>query len=211
MKNSPQGKTLNPKTNRYVNIDGKIGTTLRTTTSPKYLNHDILNIIAEKANSATQKTLQKVNKHFKETIIVDLAFGRKNTEFLMNYLKKESDYNLIIAAMPVKDSGKVLKYQKSITIKSKYYEDKKITKIVFYLNTLNKINYSETSEIIGIFQYKNKKELDTLKLSKVINKSKHKILSDILNNMNYLYDTHTNQNDSMFKEWKNYVTLPKQI
>ena len=215
MKKCPEGKILNPKTNRYVNKTGKIGTALLSAApaptpvpvpkspeqlpkSPeKDLNNNVLNIIAKKADSATKRKLKEVNKHFKETVVVDPIFGRKNAEFLVKYLKKNLVvHNIIIETIPAEDIGKH-KPHTSFRIVKKYEGSSE--KIVFYRNIPGEI-----PEVIGILKYNKKTDLEKLKLSDVIKISKQKFVSDMLNNMNYLVD-YTNTLDPIYNEWLKFV------
>ena len=206
MKKCPEGKILNPKTNRYVNKTGKIGTALLSAVpapvpvpkSPEQdLNNNVLNIIAKKADSATKRKLKEVNKHFKETVVVDPIFGRKNAEFLVKYLKKNLNYNIVIETIPAEDIGK---YKAHISLRILTIYENGSYRIIFRRHIPN---IHEIPEVIGIFRYKNKKDLETFKLSNVIKKSKQKFVSDMLNNMNYLVDR--NEFDPTYKEWLKFV------
>ena len=94
MKECPPDKILNPKTNRCVSKTGKVGMAL-VNVKPKQptadLNRDVLNVIAKRANSSTKRQLKLVDKHFKETVKVSPTFGRKNGDFLLKYLKLDSN------------------------------------------------------------------------------------------------------------------------
>lgn len=157
------------------------------------MKNSILNIIIKYVDSDIKRVLKQINKHFNKTIIVDVTYGRANAAFLLTYLKTNRVFNITIAIIPNKAMLKECIY---ISVVS-YNTDFK--RLVFALNQPNK-----KTEIIGMFTYLNTTDLNILKLSSFIDKSKQKYLSYVLNNMNFLND-HVNE-DSIYKEWLNYLT-----
>ena len=189
MKICPDDKILNPKTNRCVSRTGKIGKSLIELQKPADLNYDVLNIIAKKANSATKKTLKEVNKHFRTTIITKKSYGRKNAEYLIEYLKKNLKYNTNLY---------ITKYE-YVNIKYKLLSND------MHSLRLTKYNYNidNTPERIGYIKYKS--NLDNVIIRDFVNNNYLEYFSNLLNNLIFIEDNEINVKTKIFKKWSKFI------
>lgn len=94
------GKVLNPLTNRWVKVDGKIGKKIineqnnQAVSPPKirYIPIDIVKNVAKHLSPKTMTNLAAANKHYHNEIKPDPKFARKNGNYLLKFLQNLDTY-----------------------------------------------------------------------------------------------------------------------
>jgi hypothetical protein len=218
MKKCPAGKIVNPKTDRCVSKTGKIGQELlnkkstsssakvksqvKTASVKKELNNDVLGIIAQHADSETKRTLKQVNKHFKTTTTVSPSRGRKNGDFLLQYIQNINTTETEIT-LKTYTNDKV----ESVTVRTTYNKDTEKTRF----HILRK-RFNELQDVIGDFQIKD--TINIKSVSAVIKKAKLKYMSTFLENVAEItFKSHLLKNaicSSVVEKWIRFLSTDRR-